>query len=278
MFSVSASDAVDGPTAAVCIPESGSTFPVGTTTVNCTSTDASGNQGSGSFTINVVDRTPPAVTVPADISTEAAASSGVAVSFSASATDLVDGPTSVLCAPASGSTFPLGTTAVTCTAIDAHANASAGSFTVTVRDTTPPVLALPANITTSATSFAGARVTFTASAGDLVDGVRAVVCTPASGSTFAIGATSVSCLSVDTRGNSATRTFVVTVTFDFQQARTLLLTLINAIRTGNTAAACSQLTGVIPVIQAQVGSRLTQAEATVVIRMATDAKRSLGCP
>jgi hypothetical protein len=56
------------------------------------------------------------------------------------------------------------------------------------------------------------------------------------------------------------------------------LTLINAIRTGDTAAACSQLTGVIYVIRSQVGSTLTQTEASMLIRIATDAKRSLGCP
>ena len=142
---------------------------------------------------------------------------------------------------------------------------------------TAPVLALPANISTSATSFAGAPVGFATSAVDTVDGVRPVACAPTSGSTFAIGATTVSCTSVDMRGNPATRTFTVTVTFNFRQARSLLLTLITAIRTGNTAAACSQLAGVIPVIQAQVGSRLTQAEATVLTRMATDAQRSLHC-
>ena len=278
MYSASASDAGDGPTAVVCVPESGSIFGLGTTTVSCTSTDASGNQGSGSFSITVVDTTPPTVTVPANVTNEAASSNGVVVSFSALASDLVDGPTPVRCVPASGSTFPLGTTAVMCTAIDAHANSTSASFNVTVGDTTAPVLALPANISTSATSFAGAPVTFAASAADLVDGVRPVVCSPASGSTFAIGTTNVNCTSVDTRANSATGTFIVNVTFDFLHARALLLTLINAIRTGDTAAACSQLTGVISVIQSQVGITLTQTEASMLIRLATDAKRSLGCP
>lgn len=37
----------------VCNPPSGSTFPVGATTVNCTATDTSGNIASCSFTVNV---------------------------------------------------------------------------------------------------------------------------------------------------------------------------------------------------------------------------------
>src|SRR2546428_8652743 len=37
-----------------CNPASGSLFHIGTTTVNCTATDAAGNIGSGSFTITVM--------------------------------------------------------------------------------------------------------------------------------------------------------------------------------------------------------------------------------
>ena len=36
-----------------CVPASGSTFAVGTTTVACTATDASGNAANGSFTVQV---------------------------------------------------------------------------------------------------------------------------------------------------------------------------------------------------------------------------------
>jgi hypothetical protein len=79
-----------------------------------------------------------------------------------------------------------------------------------VTDTTAPVLTLPAPIV-AATSVSGAIVTYLASAVDLVDGARPVSCTPASGSAFAIGTTSVSCSASDTRGNTATGSFVVTV-------------------------------------------------------------------
>jgi hypothetical protein len=52
------------------------------------------------------------------------------------------GPTSatIACAPASGSTFPVGTTTVNCTATDAAGLTGTCSFTVTVRDTEPPVI------------------------------------------------------------------------------------------------------------------------------------------
>lgn len=52
-YSVSATDNT-GAATVTCVPPSGSTFQVGTTTVNCTATDASNNSGSGSFTVTVL--------------------------------------------------------------------------------------------------------------------------------------------------------------------------------------------------------------------------------
>ena len=59
-------------------------------------------------------------------------SSGAVAIFNPTATDDVDGTVPVLCAPASGSIFPLGTTTVTCTATDSAGNIASGNFTVTV--------------------------------------------------------------------------------------------------------------------------------------------------
>jgi len=52
------------------------------------------------------------------------------------------------------------TTTVNATATDAHGNKANGSFTVRVRDTTPPAITVPADITAEATSAAGARGDF----------------------------------------------------------------------------------------------------------------------
>jgi uncharacterized protein (DUF697 family) len=109
--------------------------------------------------------------------------------------------------------FALGTTSVTCTASDAAGNRSSASFTVTVVDTTPPTLTLPAAITATATSASGAVVTYSASATDPVDGSIVPVCTPASGSTFALGMTTVSCTATDAHGNKATGSFQVQVQY-----------------------------------------------------------------
>ncbi len=66
-FSASAEDDVDGAITPSCDPASGSTFPLGHTSVMCTATDAAGNSSGASFAVNVVDTTPPDLTVPADI-------------------------------------------------------------------------------------------------------------------------------------------------------------------------------------------------------------------
>ena len=52
-YSASATDAMDSSVSAVCIPASGSTFSLGTTTVNCSATDEAGNSSSGSFLVTV---------------------------------------------------------------------------------------------------------------------------------------------------------------------------------------------------------------------------------
>jgi hypothetical protein len=210
-FTATASDTVDGPITPTCAPASGSTFPVGTTTVTCTATDAHGNVGSASFhvTISVNDTTPPQITVPADVTAEATGPTGAPVSYSASATDDVAVAT-FSCTPASGSTFPLGTTTVNCTATDTSGNTASASFHVTVHDTTAPHIGVPADITAEATSPSGAAVSYSVTFADAV-GVTSSSCTPASGSTFPLGTTTVDCTAADAAGNSATGSFHVTV-------------------------------------------------------------------
>ncbi len=63
------------------------------------------------------------------------------VTYTSTATDLVDGPLTPTCTPPSGSLFPVGTTTVTCTATDSEGNPATGSFTVTV--TAPPPEGIP---------------------------------------------------------------------------------------------------------------------------------------
>ena len=197
-YESSASDA-SGPVPITCSPASGATFPLGSTNVQCSATNAGGTT-TGFFQVFVVDTNPPVVTVPADI-----VSDNQVVTFTASAVDAIAGPVSVTCSPASGSTFPQGTTRVRCSAVDNSANVGVGFFNVTVTGG-PPALFLPDDITEEATGPTGAAVTFTVSSADGTP----VSCSPASGSTFPLGETTVTCQATNTAGTT-TGTFKVTI-------------------------------------------------------------------
>lgn len=210
-YTVSAVDTVDGPRPISCTPSSGGVFAVGNTTVNCSSTDLSGNTANGSFVITVTDTTAPNVVAPLSVTAAAVNSSGATVSYIATADDIVDGAIVPNCFPASGSMFPLGTTTVTCTAKDKAGNIASQSFPLTVADETLPVISglvdiqLEATGLTTTVSWPGVTAT------DNVDGTVPVLCTPASGSQFAVGSVTVQCKATDAAGNTAAGSFVVTV-------------------------------------------------------------------
>jgi hypothetical protein len=103
---------------------------------------------------------------------------------------------------------------VNCSASDAAGNAAiATSFIVHVVDTTGPAVTVPANITSGPTGPLGANVTYgAATASDLVDGpVSPVTCSPASGSLFGFGTTTVTCSATDSHSNIGSNSFTVTV-------------------------------------------------------------------
>lgn len=84
------------------------------------------------YALSATDTQPPDLRLPADLTVIAGDSTGAVVTYTATAEDAIDPNPSVSCAPPSGSTFPIGTTKVTCTATDASGNEATGSFTVTV--------------------------------------------------------------------------------------------------------------------------------------------------
>ena len=85
-----------------------------------------------------IDTTPPALTLPLDITQEAVSSTGNVVTYTVTANDAVDGVIPVSCNHSSGSTFPLGATTVSCSASDKAGNTATGSFKVIIKDTTAP--------------------------------------------------------------------------------------------------------------------------------------------
>jgi len=156
-------------------------------------------------------------------------------------------------------------------------------------DTTPPALALPGDVTTDATSAAGAPVTYSASASDAVDGPTPMTCSPAAGSLFPIGTTSVECASSDAAGNTAVGTFSVRVLGpreviaaladaigDFGQGRRILAEALASLDRDNPSA-CNQLGAFVNMVQAQSGKSLAPDVAGALLARAEGVRRVLGC-
>jgi hypothetical protein len=116
------------------------------------------------------DTIAPVLSLPGDVQVEAAGPAGAVVLFTATAFDVNPINPTVSCTPASGSTFPVGTTTVQCSATDAAGNTSIGSFTVTVRDGVSPTVsvALSPATPTGDRGWYSAPVTVTVTAADSV--------------------------------------------------------------------------------------------------------------
>jgi|GEM_PF-2491778 len=120
---------------------SGTLFSLDQTQVTITARDTANNTSTRTFIVTVEDTTAPVVHVPENIVATATSAAGAVVNFSVSADDLVDGAVTATANPASGSTFPFGTTTVTVTATD-HANKTGtATFTVTVQKSGDAALA-----------------------------------------------------------------------------------------------------------------------------------------
>ncbi|CAE7458035.1 unnamed protein product [Symbiodinium sp. CCMP2592] len=202
------------PVSVLCTPSSGSSFQLGSTPVECTAADPSGNTVTVSFDVTVTggDSVAPVITQLADIDDVTTCGETAQVTFVVEASDNCDTVTPT-CTPPSGSLFPVGTTNVTCTAQDSAGNAATPmTFQVMVTgDTTPPAFD-PTLVNKTADAGCGdsAQVSFEAVATDAC-GPPQVSCTPTSLSLFPVGSTTVQCTARDASGNEATENFVVTV-------------------------------------------------------------------
>ncbi len=189
--------------AVTCTPPSGAVFSVGTTTVSCASLVSNGNCG---FSITVLPPAQPCtLTCPANVSvTIPVGQTSTTVNYPAPTTSGDCG--TVVCNPPAGSTFSVGTTTVTCTAIG---GAPSCSFTVTVSASPPQpcTLTCPANIVV--TIPAGQTSTPVVYPPPTTTGdCGTVTCAPPSGSQFLVGITPVFC---NTASGGSTCSFTIRV-------------------------------------------------------------------
>jgi hypothetical protein len=178
-----------------CTPPSGSTFPLGKTTVTCTATDAVGNSAQGGFDVTIRDTTSPTISVEAPVH-------GVHVSdtiaLSANAADfvgvsrvefLVDG---VVVGTDTSAPYNVdwdtrtvqdGQATITANAYDAAENVATDSRAVTVDNTAPKVVSWSPE-----GRGKSVRANLTASFSESVDNVEANFELYRSGSSTPVGA------------------------------------------------------------------------------------------
>ena len=113
-----------------------------------------------------IDTVAPTITPPGAVTVEATGPRGATAAYGpATVNDAT--ATTVTYSTASGALFPIGVTTVTVTATDVAGNTSAASFTVTVRDTTPPSVTITSPAADQ-TYDVGQTFTFSYTVGDVV--------------------------------------------------------------------------------------------------------------
>ena len=207
-------------------------YPIGSTGINWTVTDAGGRTASCTQIITIVaagDRDPVTITCPGNISVTAPEGSCEAtVNAGTPTTNPSDSNVEVVASRSDGQSlsdpFPGGTTAITWTATDnTNGNVASCTQTVTVAvnsgDTTPPVLDVPPNVSVTTGSCTATldeelgTATATDSGNCNGDGSVSVSRSGVPANfVFPTGTTIITYTATDASGNTATGTQTVTVT------------------------------------------------------------------
>jgi ELWxxDGT repeat protein len=183
----------------------------GTQTLTCVASSA-GGLSSRAVTV-MRDATAPMLGCAATQACAASSAQGGPAAFVVTAMDGVDPNPAVSTTVMQGEPLPLGHHSVMATATDAAGNVGSCTFDLEVRDEGSPTVVCPDTVAADATSPDGAAVELPLpTVMDAIDPMASVELTPASGSLFPVGTTSVRAVAVDAAGNrSAPCTFDVTV-------------------------------------------------------------------
>ncbi|MGZ3963139.1 MAG: HYR domain-containing protein, partial [Flavisolibacter sp.] len=211
---------------------SGSSFPVGTTTVTYTALDVHGNTNTASFTVTVIDDTKPTLTAVPNRNENVGSSCGFTIPDYRSLSTASDNCTilSVSQSPSAGTVISgAGTTQlITFTATDVNGNTQTTSFTITLKDVTAPVVTCKpggtrlVNVGNAKYTVIGSEFDATAtdnctlqtlaySLSGATNAAYNTANTSLSGVKLNVGTTTITWQATDASGNSSTCTTVVTV-------------------------------------------------------------------
>jgi 4-hydroxy-3-methylbut-2-enyl diphosphate reductase IspH len=182
-------------------------FPVGKTIVTWTATDLGGLSSTDTQLVNVVDTTPPTVSVPKIITVEATSETQNVIDFGGIYADDLVGVSSV--ENDAPKVFPFGLTTITWIATDESGNTATGAQQIAVVDTTAPSMISPEDIILEASSAQNNIVNLgQAQASDLVS-ISSI--TNDAPDVFSLGETIVTWTAIDSSENSATTTQTITI-------------------------------------------------------------------
>ena len=182
-------------------------FPLGETIVTWTATDVVGNTSTTEQKVIVVDTTTPDLTIPEDQIVEATSIEETLVEIGEAEAYDITGISSITNnAP---EIFSLGSTVVIWVSIDSNGNTTTSEQTITIVDTIPPSIFVPADIVVEAVD----PVLNFIQLGDATtyDHVGIESVTNDKPDSFSFGSTTVTWTAVDTSGNISTGTQLVTI-------------------------------------------------------------------
>ena len=182
-------------------------FPFGITIVAWTATDKVGNSISHDQTVTIVDTTAPQIRAPDDIVLEAMDRESNFVDLDIPwAFDTIGVESYTNDAPSS---FPIGMTTVTWTAVDTSGNTASDTQIVNIRDTTPPNIVPPSNIVVEATSSSGMPIQIGKADSSDIIGIESV--TNNAPEFFSLGNTTITWTATDVFGNTATVDQIISI-------------------------------------------------------------------
>jgi gliding motility-associated-like protein len=187
-------------------------YPIGTTTVTWTVTDASGNISTATQLVTVVDQTAPSAFAPANV-TVASNSNCEATNVELGLPNATDNCTNNLVVTNNApTTYPLGNTIVTWTITDAAGNITTVDQTVTVVDQTEPVVLL-ANTTLILDANGYATIDFTDLDNGSYDncGIASIELSQSAFDCSQVGKNFITVYVTDNSGNQAYAVVMVTV-------------------------------------------------------------------
>jgi len=182
-------------------------FPIGETTVTWTAVDASGNSAITTQIVTIIDTTKPGLSIPHDQTVEASSLDETLVDIGQAEAHDITGISSIVHNALDA--FPLGSTLIAWTATDNHGNITTAYQTITVVDTTSPIIISPQDITSEVTDPTMNYIEL----GELVAsdsvGIESIINDKPI--TFPFGSTTVTWTVTDTSGNISQATQVVTL-------------------------------------------------------------------